>query len=77
MAHGLGLSTTGPTESPADKGNRRTIPSSAISPALHASRRTVLASYQPKESDPDDKKKTGYVPVWLDDADTLGTMRGI
>ncbi|KAJ7352013.1 hypothetical protein DFH08DRAFT_956830 [Mycena albidolilacea] len=52
-------STTGPTESPADKGNGRTVPSS------------------PKESDPDDKKKTGYVPVWLDDADTLGTMRDI
>jgi trehalose 6-phosphate synthase/phosphatase len=41
------------------------------------SRRTALASYQPKASDPDDEKKTGYVPAWLDDADALGTMRGI
>ncbi|KAJ7898233.1 hypothetical protein B0H14DRAFT_3424587 [Mycena olivaceomarginata] len=42
-----------------------------------AARVPVLASYQPKESDPDDEKKMGYVPVWLDDADVLGTMRGI
>ncbi|KAJ7319369.1 hypothetical protein DFH08DRAFT_819309 [Mycena albidolilacea] len=79
MAHGLGSlgpSTAGPTESPADKGNGRTVPSSAISPVLCASRRTALASYQPKESDPDDEKKTGYVPVWLDNVDTLGIMRG-
>ncbi|KAJ7342454.1 hypothetical protein DFH08DRAFT_938365 [Mycena albidolilacea] len=70
-------STVGPTESLADKGNRRTVPSSAISPALRVSRCTTLASYQPKESDPDEEKKMGYVPMWLDDADALGIMRGI
>ncbi|KAF7363218.1 Trehalose-6-phosphate phosphatase [Mycena venus] len=73
-----GPSTAEPTESPrpADKGNGRTVPS-AISPTLRAPRHTALASYQPKQSDPDNEKKTGYIPVWLDDADTLGTMRGI
>ncbi|KAF8180475.1 hypothetical protein K438DRAFT_2171479 [Mycena galopus ATCC 62051] len=72
-----GPSTAEPMESPADKGNGRTVPSSAISPALCASRHTALVSYQPKESDPDNEKKTGYIPVWLDDADVLGTMKGI
>ncbi|KAJ7312647.1 hypothetical protein DFH08DRAFT_822090 [Mycena albidolilacea] len=46
------------TESPTDKG--RTVPSSTVSPALHASLRTTLQSYQPKESDPDNDWKTEH-----------------
>ncbi|KAJ7342536.1 trehalose-6-phosphate phosphatase [Mycena albidolilacea] len=63
-----------PTESPTDKG--RTVPSSTVSPALRASLRTALQSYQPKESDPDDDRKTEYVPVWLEDGVAHGHYEG-
>jgi trehalose 6-phosphate synthase/phosphatase len=63
-----------PTESPTDKG--RTVPSSTVSPALRASLRTALQSYQPKESDPDDDRKTEYVPVWLEDSVAHGHYEG-
>ncbi|KAJ7766289.1 trehalose-6-phosphate phosphatase [Mycena olivaceomarginata] len=65
---------TAPTESPTDKG--RTVPSSTVSPALRASLRTALQSYQPKESDPDDDRKTEYVPVWLEDSVAHGHYEG-
>ena len=36
----------------------------------------VLKSYTPKESDPDDDKRTTYVPVWLDDKVAHGHYDG-
>lgn len=36
----------------------------------------ALKSYQPKESDPDDDKKTSYVPVWLNDQVAHGHYDG-
>ncbi|KAF8069052.1 trehalose 6-phosphate phosphatase [Lyophyllum atratum] len=36
----------------------------------------ALATYQPKESDPDDDRKITYVPVWLDDKVAHGHYDG-
>ena len=36
----------------------------------------ALKTYQPKESDPDDERKTTYVPVWLDDKVAHGHYDG-
>ncbi|KAJ7193542.1 trehalose 6-phosphate phosphatase [Mycena pura] len=36
----------------------------------------ALKTYQPKESDPDDDRKTVYVPVWLDDKVAHGHYDG-
>jgi trehalose 6-phosphate synthase/phosphatase len=36
----------------------------------------ALRTYQPKESDPDDERKTTYVPVWLDDKVAHGHYDG-
>lgn len=36
----------------------------------------ALNTYEPKESDPDDDKKTKYVPVWLDDKVAHGHYEG-
>lgn len=36
----------------------------------------ALKTYQPKESDPDDERKTTYVPVWLDDRVAHGHYDG-
>jgi hypothetical protein len=36
----------------------------------------ALATYQPKESDPDDERQTTYVPVWLDDRVAHGHYDG-
>jgi trehalose 6-phosphate synthase/phosphatase len=35
-----------------------------------------LATYTPREADPDDDKKTRYVPVWLDDKVAHGHYDG-
>ncbi|KAJ7598894.1 trehalose-6-phosphate phosphatase [Mycena floridula] len=43
-----------------------TVPEDSISDKDKASLEEALKSYTPKESDPDDDKKTIYVPVWLD-----------
>ena len=43
------------------------IPTDAISDSDRAALDEALQAYQPKESNPDDDKKTSYVPVWLDD----------
>ncbi|KAJ7841708.1 hypothetical protein B0H14DRAFT_2240140, partial [Mycena olivaceomarginata] len=59
------------TESPG-----HTVPSSTVSPALHASLRTTLQSYQPKESDLDNDWKTEYMPVWLEDGVAHGYYEG-
>jgi trehalose 6-phosphate synthase/phosphatase len=57
-------------------GEPTTLSPSSISPAHKAALVDALAAYQPKESDPDDEKKTQYVPVWLDDAVAHGHYDG-
>lgn len=52
------------------------IASDTVSPADKESLDRALAVYQPKESDPDDDKKTSYVPVWLDDKVAHGHYDG-
>ncbi|KAJ6470460.1 trehalose-6-phosphate phosphatase [Mycena sanguinolenta] len=52
------------------------VPTSAVSEAHREALGEALASYQPKEHDPDDDKKTEYVPVWLDDAVAHGHYDG-
>jgi hypothetical protein len=43
------------------------IPTDLISEEDKAALETALRTYQPREADPDDDKKTLYIPVWLDD----------
>ncbi|KAJ8081818.1 hypothetical protein PM082_007664 [Marasmius tenuissimus] len=42
------------------------VPEGTISDDDRAALDEALLTYQPKESDPDDDKKTLYVPVWMD-----------
>jgi len=43
------------------------IPTNLVSDSDRGALEDALKSYQPREADPDDDKKTVYVPVWLDD----------
>ncbi|KAF7344346.1 Trehalose-6-phosphate phosphatase [Mycena sanguinolenta] len=52
------------------------VPTSQVSESQREALADALASYQPKEHDPDDDKKTEYVPVWLDDAVAHGHYDG-
>ncbi|KAJ6470501.1 trehalose 6-phosphate phosphatase [Mycena sanguinolenta] len=51
------------------------VPTSVVSEVHREALGEALASYQPKEHDPDDDK-TEYVPVWLDDAVAHGHYDG-
>jgi hypothetical protein len=46
---------------------REHIPSELVSESDRAALEDALGTYHPREADPDDDKKTIYVPVWLDD----------
>ncbi|KAJ6470395.1 trehalose-phosphatase-domain-containing protein [Mycena sanguinolenta] len=52
------------------------VPTSAVSEVHREALGEALTSDQPKEHDPDDDKKTEYVPVWLDDAVAHGHYDG-
>lgn len=52
------------------------IPSNSISKEDRAGLEKSLQTYQPRESDPDDDRKTTYVPVWLDDKEAHGHYEG-
>ncbi|KAK0203723.1 trehalose 6-phosphate phosphatase [Desarmillaria ectypa] len=52
------------------------IPENTISESDKQALDEALRTYQPKESDPDDDKKTVYVPVWLDDKVAHGHYDG-
>ncbi|KAJ7458051.1 hypothetical protein B0H11DRAFT_2319825 [Mycena galericulata] len=41
------------------------VPTETVTEADRAALEEALKTYQPKESDPDDDRKTVYVPVWL------------
>lgn len=64
---------TGDIASPVPNEN---VPSSTISDADKDALNEALLTYQPKESDPDDDRKTSYVPVWLDDKVAHGHYDG-
>lgn len=48
----------------------------SVSEADRAALDEALTTYTPKESDPDDDKKTTYVPVWMDDQVAHGHYDG-
>ncbi|KAJ6460855.1 glycosyltransferase family 20-domain-containing protein [Mycena vitilis] len=52
------------------------VPSCDVPAAARVELEDALRTYQPKESDPDDDRKTVYVPVWLDDAVAHGHYDG-
>lgn len=52
------------------------VPEDLISDSDKLALEDALKSYTPKESDPDDDKKTGYVPVWLNDLVAHGHYDG-
>ncbi|SJK98408.1 related to trehalose-6-phosphate phosphatase [Armillaria ostoyae] len=52
------------------------IPENTVSESDKQALDETLRTYQPKESDPDDDKKTVYVPVWLDDKVAHGHYDG-
>lgn len=53
-----------------------TIPSNTVSKEDRAGLEECLKTYQPRESDPDDDRKTTYIPVWLDDKEAHGHYEG-
>ncbi|KAJ6562568.1 trehalose 6-phosphate phosphatase [Mycena capillaripes] len=52
------------------------VPSESVSEEDRAALDDALRTYQPKESDPDDDRKTVYVPVWLEDSVAHGHYDG-
>lgn len=52
------------------------VPEDLIADSDKVALEDALKSYTPKESDPDDDRKTGYVPVWLNDKVAHGHYDG-
>ncbi|EGO29858.1 glycosyltransferase family 20 protein [Serpula lacrymans var. lacrymans S7.9] len=52
------------------------LPASSVSSQDRAALEDALATYTPREADPDDDRKTTYVPVWLDQAVAHGHYDG-
>lgn len=52
------------------------VPASSISQEDKDSLEEALATYIPREADPDDDKKTQYIPVWQDDKVAHGHYDG-
>jgi hypothetical protein len=57
-------------------GEHMHIPPDTISDPDRKKLDDALKNYQPKECDPDDERKTTYVPVWLDDRVAHGHYDG-
>ncbi|KAF9457584.1 trehalose 6-phosphate phosphatase [Collybia nuda] len=64
---------TGDIQSPTPNEN---VSSDTVSQEDRLALDEALSTYQPKESDPDDERKTVYVPVWLDDRVAHGHYDG-
>ncbi|KXN84045.1 Trehalose-phosphatase [Leucoagaricus sp. SymC.cos] len=60
----------------ASPGPAEKVPANEISVEDRIAFEEALKSYTPKESDPDDDRKTTYVPVWLDDKVAHGHYDG-
>ncbi|KAJ7104384.1 trehalose-6-phosphate phosphatase [Mycena belliarum] len=52
------------------------VPTAIVTGSERTALEDALKTYQPKESDPDDDRKTVYVPVWLDDQVAHGHYDG-
>ncbi|KAJ7512947.1 trehalose-6-phosphate phosphatase [Mycena galericulata] len=52
------------------------VPTETVTESDRVALEEALKTYQPKESDPDDDRKTVYVPVWLDDQVAHGHYDG-
>lgn len=52
------------------------VPSNSVSQEDRDALEVSLATYTPREADPDDDKKTTYVPVWQDDKVAHGHYDG-
>jgi trehalose 6-phosphate synthase/phosphatase len=53
-----------------------TVPLSSISEEDRLALENSLRTYQPQEADPDDERKTTYIPVWVDAKDARGHYEG-
>lgn len=53
-----------------------TVPLSNISEEDRLALENSLRTYQPQEADPDDDRKTTYIPVWVDAKDARGHYEG-
>ena len=53
-----------------------TVPLSSISEEDRTALEKSLQTYQPREADPDDERKTTYIPVWVDTKDAHGHYEG-
>ena len=53
-----------------------TVPLSSISAEDRLALENSLQTYQPREADPDDERKSTYIPVWVDEKDAHGHYEG-
>ncbi|KAJ7712594.1 hypothetical protein B0H16DRAFT_1261396, partial [Mycena metata] len=61
---------------PAPPSTPKPIPRESVPEEERAKLEEALGTCQPAESDPDDDRKTAYVPVWLEDAVAHGHYGG-
>ena len=53
-----------------------TVPLNSVSEEDRQALEKSLQMYQPREADPDDERKTTYVPVWVDEKEAHGHYEG-
>ena len=53
-----------------------TVPLTSISEKDRLALEKSLQTYQPREADPDDERKTTFIPVWVDEKDAHGHYEG-
>lgn len=53
-----------------------TVPLASISEEDRLALEKSLQTYQPREADPDDERKTTYIPVWVDEKDAHDHYEG-
>ena len=53
-----------------------TVPLSSVSEEDRLALEKSLQTYQPQEADPDDERKTTYIPVWVDEKSAHGHYEG-
>ena len=53
-----------------------TVPLSSISEEDRQALEKSLQTYQPQEADPDDERKTTYIPVWVEEKEAHGHYEG-
>jgi hypothetical protein len=53
-----------------------TVPLSNVSEEDRLALEKSLETYQPREADPDDERKTTYIPVWIGEKEAHGHYEG-